>query len=170
MSSDVMRNVHPANLKWLALSVLVIVLDQWSKHAVEAVFSYGEFREVFPFFNLRLAYNTGAAFSFLADAGGWQRWFFVAVGVLATILILGWLLSLRGNRVLACGLSLVLGGALGNLYDRVVYGHVVDFLDFHWAGSHFPAFNIADSAITAGAVLLIVDMIINREHAEPADD
>jgi signal peptidase II len=155
-----MRNWHWANLKWLSLSLLVIVLDLWTKYLVESSFRYGEFREVLPFFNLTLAYNPGAAFSFLADAGGWQRWFFVGVGVFATVLILGWLLSLRNNRVLAGGLSLILGGALGNLHDRLLHGHVVDFLDFHWAGNHFPAFNIADSAITLGAILLIVDMIL----------
>lgn len=157
-----MRNWHWANLKWLLLSLLVIVLDLWTKHLVESSFRYGEFREVLPFFNLTLAYNPGAAFSFLADAGGWQRWFFVGVGVFATVLILGWLLTLRDNRVLAGGLSLILGGALGNLHDRLLHGHVVDFLDFHWAGNHFPAFNIADSAITLGAILLILDMIL--EH------
>lgn len=157
-----MRNWHWANLKWLSLSLLVIVLDLWTKYLVESSFRYGEFREVLPFFNLTLAYNPGAAFSFLADAGGWQRWFFVGVGVFATVLILGWLLSLRNNRVLAGGLSLILGGALGNLHDRLLHGHVVDFLDFHWAGNHFPAFNIADSAITLGAIFLILDMIL--EH------
>ncbi|MDF1822494.1 MAG: signal peptidase II [Alcanivoracaceae bacterium] len=164
-----MRNLHWANLTWLLLSALVIGLDLWTKHLVEAQFRYGEFYEVLPFFNLTLAYNTGAAFSFLADAGGWQRWFFVAIGVFATVLILGWLLTLRDKRVLAGGLALILGGALGNLYDRLAYGHVVDFLDFHWAGNHFPAFNIADSAITLGAILLIVDMLLEKRPERGSD-
>lgn len=160
-----LRKLQWGNLSWLVLALLVIVLDQWSKHAVEAALRYGEVIPVLPVFNLTLAYNPGAAFSFLADAGGWQRWFFTAVAVLASVLILAWLLTLKGERLVAAALALVLGGALGNLYDRLAYGHVVDFLDFHWRGSHFPAFNIADSAITLGAMILIVDMFLQKGSA-----
>lgn len=146
------------NLHWLWLSALVVALDLWSKSIAEAQLALYQRVEVLPFFNFTLAYNPGAAFSFLADAGGWQRWFFAGVALLASVVIVGWLLKLRGERLVALGLALILGGALGNLWDRLVLGHVVDFLDFHWAGYHFPAFNLADSAITVGAVLLILDM------------
>ena len=116
--------------------------------------------DVLPFFNLTLAYNSGAAFSFLAGAGGWQRWFFAAVAVIAVVLILGWMRKLREERMQGAALALILGGAVGNLYDRVVLGHVVDFLDFYWGDYHFPAFNIADTAITIGAALIILDMLL----------
>ena len=166
-----LRKLQWGNLWWLLLTLLVVVLDQWSKHAIEAALRYGEVVPVLSFFNLTLAYNPGAAFSFLADAGGWQRWFFTAVAVLASVLILAWLLTLKGERLVAAALALVLGGALGNLYDRLAYGHVVDFLDFHWRASHFPAFNIADSAITLGAIILILDMFVHRdESGGKADD
>ncbi|MCU5783777.1 signal peptidase II [Alcanivorax balearicus MACL04] len=150
----------PGQLGWLWLTALAIALDQITKHMVVARFDLFERLEVLPFFNLTLAYNTGAAFSFLAEAGGWQRWFFTLVALGASALILVWLARLRDERLQGAGLALILAGALGNLYDRIVLGHVVDFLDFHWAGWHFPAFNLADTAITIGAGLIILDMIL----------
>lgn len=158
--------------RWLYLVVALFLADQGTKWVVVNELVYGERIQVLSFFAWVRWHNAGAAFSFLADAGGWQRWFFVSIGVFAVVLILGWLLTLRDNRVLAGGLALILGGALGNLYDRVAYGHVVDFLDFHWAGSHFPAFNIADSAITLGAILLIIDMLVEHrsERGSGSDD
>jgi signal peptidase II len=143
---------------WLALAALVIVLDQATKVLVQARFEYGERLPVIPgFFDLVLVHNTGAAFSFLSDAGGWQRAFFIAIAVAASLLILFLLRRHAGERWFACGLALILGGALGNLIDRVLLGHVVDFLLFHFRGWHYPAFNVADSAITVGAVILVID-------------
>lgn len=154
-------------LAWLWLSVLVIVLDQASKHWFEHNLSLYEQIVVIPdLFSWTLAYNKGAAFSFLADQGGWQRWFFALVALVVSGVLLVWLKRLqRHERLLAAGLALVLGGALGNLYDRVVLGHVVDFILVHWQDRwFFPAFNLADSAITVGAGILILDMIINKEQ------
>lgn len=150
-------------LSWLWLSVVVVVADQWSKTAAEQTLLLYERIEVLPFFNITLAYNPGAAFSFLAQAGGWQRWFFAGIALIASIVIVSWLLHKRESRYTLTGLTLVLGGALGNLWDRLALGHVVDFLDFHWAGWHFPAFNIADSAITLGVICLILDMLLTKE-------
>ena len=151
----------PGTLKrlalWLALAALIVVADQASKHAVSASLRPGEFREVTGFFNLVLAYNRGAAFSFLSDAGGWQRILFIGVAAVAAGIITTLLVRHSGERLLCAGLGLILGGALGNVCDRVVLGHVVDFLDFHALGWHFWAFNLADSAITLGAGLLILD-------------
>ncbi len=144
---------------WLALSAVVVALDLATKAWVSAAFRYGEVREVTMFFNLVLVHNTGAAFSFLADAGGWQRWFFTAIAVGISALLV-WMLRKPGNAPsLSCGLALVLGGALGNLHDRVKLGHVVDFVQLHAGGYYFPAFNVADAAITAGVVLLLWDSI-----------
>lgn len=159
--SDAMKNA-----RWLILSIAVIVLDLWTKALAESSIQYGEFIPVLPFFNLTLAYNPGAAFSFLADAGGWQRYFFTVVAVVAVIVMLAWLLRLKGEPLVASALALVIGGALGNLHDRIVHGHVIDFLDFYWGNSHFPAFNLADSAITLGAILLIIDMLFAGKKAD----
>ena len=145
----------PRLTRWLALAAFVVLLDQVSKAWVLASFRYMESLVVTPFFNLVLVYNSGAAFSFLADAGGWQKWFFIvlALGISA------WLLSLlrqhAGERLLPLALSLILGGAIGNVIDRLRFDAVVDFLDFHLAGYHWPAFNVADSAITVGVVLML---------------
>ncbi|MDX1803885.1 MAG: signal peptidase II [Alcanivorax sp.] len=148
-------------LYWLWLTVVVIVVDQFTKAAIVERFGLYERLDVLPFFNLTLAYNSGAAFSFLADAGGWQRWFFTAIAVLASLMILVWLYRLESHdRLQGAALALILGGALGNFYDRLVLGHVVDFLDFYWGNSHFPAFNVADSAITVGAALILLDMLL----------
>lgn len=154
----------PGQLMWLWLSVVVIVLDQITKHMAVDRFSLYERLEVFPHFNLTLAYNSGAAFSFLADAGGWQRWLFTAIAVAASVMILIWLARLtKAEKMQGAALSLILGGALGNFYDRLVLGHVVDFLDFYWGNYHFPAFNIADTAITIGAGLILLDMLLGAK-------
>jgi signal peptidase II len=151
--------------RWLFLAALVVGLDQLSKWAVSSTLAYLEGIPVLPFFSLVRVHNTGAAFSFLADAAGWQRWFFIAIGALATVIIVRLLRRHSDEPSLASGLSLVLGGALGNVIDRLIHGHVVDFLYFHYQGFAFPAFNLADSAITVGAVLLIVDNL--RRPARP---
>ena len=142
---------------WLSLSVVVVLIDQVTKLWVGHGFGYGESKTVTDFFNLVLVYNSGAAFSFLSDAGGWQRWLLSAVAVAASVWII-WLLSRHAHqRLFSCALDLILGGALGNLVDRVMYGYVVDFLDFYWGAHHFPAFNVADSAVSCGAALLLWD-------------
>jgi len=142
---------------WLGVAVIVILFDQLTKIAVAKVFAYGSSHAIAPFFNLVLVYNRGAAFSFLAMAGGWQRWAFTALGVAAAVLIC-YLLKRHGNQKLFCAaLALIMGGAIGNVIDRLLYGHVIDFLDFHVGTWHWPAFNLADSAITIGAALLVFD-------------
>jgi signal peptidase II len=147
----------PRWLRWYALAAAVLGLDYVSKVVVLHSFAPGERLAVAPFFNLVLVFNTGAAFSFLATAQGWQTFFFAAIAVVAS-LVIGFLILRNAGKALFCsGLALILGGALGNLYDRLVYGKVVDFLDFHAAGWHWPAFNVADSAITVGAAILIVE-------------
>ena len=153
--------------RWLWLSAGVIVVDQLTKAAILATFREGDGWAVAPFLSLVLTFNTGAAFSFLAGASGWQRWFFAAIAVAAAILIVA-LLRRGGNALYSAGLALILGGALGNLYDRLALGKVVDFLLFHYAGWAYPAFNVADSAITLGAALLIVDSFRRGRH-EPAE-
>ncbi|MBN4666347.1 lipoprotein signal peptidase [Pandoraea nosoerga] len=142
---------------WLGIAVIAILLDQVTKLTILKTFQYGEFRPLTSFFNLVLVYNKGAAFSFLAAAGGWQRWFFTLLGVVAAAVIIWLLKRHHGQKMFCLSLSLILGGALGNVIDRVIYGHVVDFLDFHVGGWHWPAFNVADSAICVGAVLLVID-------------
>ena len=163
-----MRERGSSWTRWLWLSAVVVALDLATKAWVSAAFRYGEVREVTPFFNLVLVHNAGAAFSFLAQAGGWQRWFFTAVAVGISALLL-WMLRKPGNATsLSCGLALVLGGALGNLYDRVMLGYVVDFVQLHAAGYYFPAFNVADSAITVGVVLLVWDSLRPAARAPAA--
>jgi signal peptidase II len=154
--------------RWLWLSALIIVLDQLSKAWVTSHFVYGESLAILGVFDLVLAHNTGAAFSFLHDAGGMQRWLFSIIAVIASVWIV-WLLRRHSAQTLfALALSLILGGALGNLTDRIAYGYVVDFLHFHWDGHYFPAFNIADSAITCGAFLLILDSFKGHKHGPAA--
>ena len=145
--------------RWLALSAGVLVADLATKTWVTSAFSTGDVVTVTPFFNLVLVYNTGAAFSFLAGAGGWQRWFFMAVSALVSVAIVWLLRRHSGDRLMACALALVLGGALGNLYDRATLGRVIDFIQLHAAGYYWPAFNVADSAISVGVVLLVWDSI-----------
>jgi signal peptidase II len=154
--------------RWLPLSALVIVLDQLSKAWISKHFEFGETLPVFSVFDLVLTHNTGAAFSFLNDAGGIQRWLFSIVAVVASAWII-WLLRRHSAQVLfALALSMILGGALGNLIDRLTYGYVVDFLSFHWNAHYFPAFNLADSAITCGAFLLIIDSFKEKKHGTAA--
>ncbi|MFO1433632.1 MAG: signal peptidase II [Candidatus Competibacteraceae bacterium] len=148
-------------LKWLWLSGLVIALDQVSKWLAEQVLLPGQPVPVLSFFNLTLLYNTGAAFSFLAQAGGWQHWFFLLLSLTISIALVIWLARLqRGQTLLAIALSLILGGAVGNLIDRIVHGHVIDFIQLYYQRWYWPAFNIADSAITVGAVLLVLDNLL----------
>lgn len=143
-------------LRLLWLSVVVLGLDQLSKFWVMQSFTPYEVREILPFFNLTLVFNPGAAFSFLGDAGGWQRWLFTAVAVVVSIVLSIWLSRLTPERrLLGVALALLIGGAVGNLIDRLWLGQVIDFLDLHWQGWHWPAFNLADSAITLGVVLLL---------------
>ena len=145
---------------WLALAIVIVLADQATKLTVERAFTQGDSRPITGFFNLVLAYNTGAAFSFLADAGGWQKHFLTAVGIGASLFIV-YLLARHGTQKLfSLALALILGGAVGNVIDRLLYGHVIDFLDFHYAGWHWPAFNVADSAIVCGAALLILDELL----------
>ncbi|MBA3023243.1 MAG: lipoprotein signal peptidase [Gammaproteobacteria bacterium] len=154
--------------RWLLLAVVVIILDQTSKLAISSHFVYGESLAITSFFNLVLAHNTGAAFSFLSEAGGMQRWLFSLIAVVASVWIVWLLRKHQAEKLFALALALILGGALGNLIDRIAYGYVVDFLDFHWAGYHFAAFNVADSAITCGAALLIWDGIRGKKHERTA--
>jgi signal peptidase II len=157
MSRTLSKSTGGSLAPWLGVAVIVILFDQLTKIAVAKVFAYGSSHAIAPFFNLVLVYNRGAAFSFLAMAGGWQRWAFTALGVGAAILIC-YLLKRHGNQKLFCAaLALIMGGAIGNVIDRLLYGHVIDFLDFHVGAWHWPAFNLADSAITIGAALLVFD-------------
>ncbi|OUR64182.1 signal peptidase II [Methylophaga sp. 42_25_T18] len=154
-------------LKWLWLSALVLVLDQASKWFMSSWLSLYETVAVVPFFNLTMAHNTGAAFSFLAQAGGWQRWFFAVIAFVVSAVLFVWLKRLNSSaRLEAISISLILGGAVGNLIDRVLLGYVVDFLDFYnyYGSYHFPAFNIADSAICVGAALLIIDSFRHKQE------
>jgi signal peptidase II len=156
MTAGGLKRVAP----WLLLAAALALADQASKAAISAHLRVGEVREITGFFNLVLAHNRGAAFSFLSDAGGWQRALFIAIAVAATAVIVVMLARHSSERPFSSGLALILGGALGNLWDRIVLGHVVDFLDFHAFGWHFWAFNLADSAITVGAALLILDGLL----------
>ena len=164
-------NVVAANLRWLWLSFGVLVFDQLTKWAALAGLGYARPVEILPFFNFTLLYNTGAAFSFLADHDGWQLWFFVFLAVVIVAALLAWLafVALDDRRIKA-GIAAVIGGAVGNVIDRIAYGHVVDFLDFHWAGWHWPAFNIADAAITIGVILIIWAELRPQRQASASDD
>ena len=145
-------------MKWFWVSGVVLILDQCSKLIADSLLRYGEPVRLLPFFDLNKVYNTGAVFSFLSNASGWQRWFFIGLSLVVSAVLAVWLRRLPpGETRLALGLSLILGGALGNLIDRLVYGLVIDFLDLYYRDWHWPVFNVADSAITLGAVLLVVD-------------
>jgi signal peptidase II len=154
----------PSLAIWLGLAAVVIVLDQLTKTMILGDFRLGDSRTVTSFFDVVRAHNTGAAFSFLHDASGWQRWFFVGLGTVASVFIV-WMLRTHPTQRLFCfAISMVLGGAIGNVIDRLLHGYVVDFLQFHWnflapmfRGGYFPAFNLADAAITLGAICLILD-------------
>ena len=150
---------------WLGWAVLLIVADQVTKTLILGNYRLGDSTFITSFFNIVRAHNTGAAFSFLADAGGWQRWLFTGIGVAATIFIVWQLRAHPGQKLFSFAMSSILGGAVGNVVDRFLHGYVVDFLDFHLNGWHFPAFNIADAAITVGAVCLIVDELLRVRRA-----
>jgi signal peptidase II len=145
---------------WLAWTLVVLIVDQFTKVLILGYYQLGDSTPVASFFNVVRVHNTGAAFSFLANAGGWQRWLFTGIGVAAAALILWLLKTHAGQKLFAFAMASILGGAIGNVLDRVLYGYVVDFLDFHWRGWHFPAFNVADSAITLGAACLILDELM----------
>jgi signal peptidase II len=151
---------------WLALALLVLVLDQLTKWLIVGQFVLGDSRPVTSFFNLVRAHNTGAAFSFLAQAGGWQRWLFTGIGIAASALMVWMLRAHPGQKLFGFAVACVLGGAIGNVVDRLVHGYVVDFLDVHWAGWHFPAFNVADSAITLGAACLLLDELLRVKRSK----
>ncbi len=153
--------------KWLMLAGIVVLFDQLTKHWVVAELYLHERINILPMFDITLAYNKGAAFSFLADAGGWQRWLFTGIAVVVAVVLTVWLSRLKeSEKWLACALALILGGAIGNVYDRIVLGHVVDFLLFYWPpDKFFPAFNVADSAISLGAMMMIFDMF--RGESDP---
>lgn len=152
--------------KWLALAGAIVAVDQLSKYAAVHYLAGNKAITVTSFFNLALVYNTGAAFSFLSDAAGWQRLFFMAIAAIASVWIVFLLRKYPHQRLFALALSLVLAGAIGNLIDRIRVGAVIDFLDFHALGYHWPAFNVADSAITCGAALLIWDALRPRQKAK----
>jgi len=155
---------------WYVTSIVVVLLDQVSKHAILASYNEGEVLQLTSFFDFTLRYNSGAAFSFLADAGGWQKWFFGGIAFVASVLLSMWIYRSAFKKPLeAFALSFILGGALGNLYDRIVLGHVVDFIQVHYQNSYyFPAFNLADSAITLGAAIIIFDMLFSKEKKSNA--
>jgi signal peptidase II len=155
-------------LPWLSIAAIVILADQFTKTLIMGDFQYGESRTVTWFFNVVRAHNTGAAFSFLAGAAGWQRWFFVGLALAATVFIV-WMLRRHGQQRLFCtALALILGGAIGNVIDRLWHGYVVDFIQVHYHDAYFPSFNVADSAITVGAALLILDELLRVRRTTPA--
>lgn len=151
---------------WLGIAALVLLADQFTKVLMVSTYPLGEGFAVTSFFNIVRVHNEGAAFSFLASAGGWQRWFFTALGVVAAGVMVWMLKKHPGQKLFGFAIACILGGAIGNVIDRVLYGYVVDFLDFYYAGIHFPAFNIADSGITVGAACLILDEVlrVRRGH------
>jgi signal peptidase II len=170
-------------LRWLWLSLLVLILDQATKQWAEAALVLYQPLELLPYFDLTLMYNRGAAFSFLSSQGGWQRWFFIVLAVGVTLVLVTWLKRLKpGEGALAAALSLVIGGAVGNVIDRVLFGHVIDFIDLYYGAEsclpffgtlitnagvtcHWPAFNIADSAITLGVIILLLDAFLAKREA-----
>ena len=164
--SSTLGGVQRASIwPWLGWALLILVVDQLTKWLILGAYSLGDATPSTSFFTIVRAHNSGAAFSFLADAGGWQRWLFTGFGAAAALFILWQLRAHPGQKLFAFALASILGGAVGNVIDRMVHGYVVDFLDFHWAGSHFPAFNVADAGITVGAVCLILDELLRVRKA-----
>ena len=162
----------PSLALWLGLALVVIVLDQFSKTLILGDFQLGDSRQVTSFFNVVRVHNTGAAFSFLAGASGWQRWFFIGLGLAATAFIVWMLTKYPQQRLFCLAITLIMGGALGNVVDRALHGYVVDFLQFHWPwleplfrGGYFPSFNVADAAITLGAMCMILDELLRVRRA-----
>ena len=165
MAKTTFTKSSTAMLPWLGLALLILIADQFTKVLIMGYYKLGDGTYVTSFFNLVRVHNTGAAFSFLASASGWQRWFFTGIGVAAALFIIWMLRAHAGQKLFSFAMACILGGAIGNVIDRSLYGHVVDFLDFHYAGWHFPAFNVADSAITVGAVCLILDELLRVGRA-----
>ena len=159
------KNTGASLWPWLGIALIVILVDQFTKTLIVGSFALNDSHTVTSFLNIVRVHNSGAAFSFLAGASGWQRWFFVALGALAALFIIWMLRSHGGQRLFSWALALILGGALGNVIDRLIHGHVVDFIQVHYANSYFPSFNVADSAITVGAALLILDEIMRVRRA-----
>jgi signal peptidase II len=154
------KAVSGGMLQWLGLAFIIILVDQFTKVLILGYYRLGDSTFVTSFFNVVRAHNRGAAFSFLSDASGWQRWFFTGIGFVAAAVIIWMLRSHAGQKLFSFAMACILGGAVGNVIDRVAHGYVIDFLDFHWAGMHFPAFNVADSAITLGAICMILDELL----------
>ncbi len=150
---------------WLGVAAIMLLADQFTKVLILGYYQLGDATVVTSFFNVVRVHNTGAAFSFLRDSAGWQRWLFTGIGLAAAVFILVMLKKHPGQKLFCFALSCILGGAIGNVVDRLVHGYVVDFLDFHWQAMHFPAFNIADSAITVGAACLILDELLRVKKA-----
>ena len=165
MAKTTFMKSKSAMLPWLGLALLILIADQFTKVLILGYYKLGDATAVTSFFNVVRVHNSGAAFSFLAGAGGWQRWLFTVIGVAAALFIVWLLRSHAGQRLFSFALARILGGALGNVIDRSLHGYVVDFLDFHYAAWHFPAFNVADAAITAGAVCLILDELLRVRRA-----
>ena len=155
-ASGLGRSIWP----WLGLALIIFIADQFTKTLILGYYRLGDATPITSFFNIVRAHNTGAAFSFLAGASGWQRWLFTGIGVAAAVFIVWMLKSHAGQKLFSFAMACILGGAIGNVVDRMLHGYVLDFLDFHLAGRHFPAFNVADSAITIGAVCLILDELL----------
>jgi signal peptidase II len=168
VSSAALPNGIKGAMPWYALALVVVLLDQYTKTLASTALDYGVPRQVFSWFNLTLQHNSGAAFSFLSDAGGWQRYFFSAVAALISTLLMVWLYRMpRSTYLLALSLGLILGGAIGNLWDRIALGYVVDFISVHWDNRYyFPAFNIADAAITGGAIGMLWDSFSGSHNSD----
>lgn len=165
MAKNISTKSSGRMLPWLGLALLLLLADQFTKVLILGYYRLGDATYVSSFFNVVRVHNSGAAFSFLASASGWQRWFFTAIGLAAAIFIVWMLRSHAGQKLFSFALSCILGGALGNVIDRSMHGYVVDFLDFHYAAWHFPAFNVADAAITVGAVCLVLDELLRVRHS-----
>lgn len=152
-------------LRWLWLSLLIILLDQGSKQLAEAMLHYAQPVPVLPFFDLTLLYNKGAAFSFLSDQAGWQRWFFIVLALVVSLVMMVWLSRLKRDEVWqAASLGLIIGGAVGNVIDRILFGHVIDFIHLHYGEHYWPAFNVADSAIAVGVAIMLLDALVFSSH------
>ncbi|KGJ88265.1 signal peptidase II [Thalassotalea sp. ND16A] len=155
-------------LRWLWLAIILLIVDQVTKHTVVAFMDYRESIAIMPFFNLTYVHNPGAAFSFLADQGGWQRWFFTIIAAVVSVLLVVWMAKTpKQDKLIAIAFALILSGAVGNLIDRMLFGYVIDFLDFYYGSKHWPAFNVADSAIFVGAGLMIFDALF---YGDKSDD
>jgi len=160
-----------SGLRWLWLTLICLIADQVTKHWVAGSFNLYESVQLLPIFSLTYVHNPGAAFSFLADQGGWQRWFFTAIAAIACVVFIVWLAKTpKQQTLISVAFALMLSGAFGNLIDRVLFGYVIDFIDFHWQGSHFPAFNIADSMIFIGAALMILDSFTGEDAGKNIEE